>query len=166
MIRLASLNSNSSVDGPGLRTVVWFQGCPHHCLGCHNPQTQLVDLGYCVDIDVLVDQIIELNNKKITLSGGEPFFQSLGLLELVERLDNLGYDIWCYTGYSLEECLRNPIFTSILRRIHYLIDGKFILDQMDHSLMFRGSKNQRVIDVRRYFDIGSINDQKNWNFMD
>jgi anaerobic ribonucleoside-triphosphate reductase activating protein len=166
MIRLASLSSNSSVDGPGLRTVVWFQGCPHHCVGCHNPQTQSIDLGYCVELDILLNQIIELNNKKITLSGGEPFLQSLALLDLVERLDCLGYDIWCYTGYTFEECLNNPVFTSILRHIHFLVDGKFMLDQMDHSLMFRGSKNQRVIDVRQYFELRRINNQKSWSFVD
>ena len=108
MIRLASVTAHSSVDGPGLRTVVWFQGCPHHCVGCHNPETQSVDKGYCVTMDELMLRIESLHNKKITLAGGDPFLQALPLLELVERLESLGYNIWCYTGYTFEECLILP----------------------------------------------------------
>ena len=165
-IRLASLSSHSSVDGPGLRTVVWFQGCPHHCVGCHNPQTQTIEDGYCVEIDELIIRIEAFDNKKITLSGGEPFLQSLALLDLVERLNELGYDIWCYTGYTLEECLSNPIFKCVLQNIDFLVDGPFIMDQKDHTLIFRGSKNQNVINLKAYFETHTMNDQKSWVFVD
>lgn len=166
MIRLASVTAHSSVDGPGLRTVVWFQGCPHHCVGCHNPKTQSVDKGYCVTIDELILKIESLHNKKITLSGGDPFLQALPLLELVERLESLGYNIWCYTGYTFEECLIHPVFKACLRHMDMLVDGRFILEQMDHTLMFRGSKNQQIIDLKQYFELNTINDQSQWYFVD
>lgn len=166
MIRLASITAHSSVDGPGLRTVVWFQGCPHHCVGCHNPETQSVDKGYCVTMDELILKIESLHNKKITLSGGDPFLQALPLLELVERLESLGYNIWCYTGYTFEECLNHPIFKACLRHMDMLVDGRFILDQMDHTLMFRGSKNQQIIDLKQYFELNTINNQSQWYFVD
>lgn len=166
MIRLASVTAHSSVDGPGLRTVVWFQGCPHHCVGCHNPETQSVDNGYCVTMDELILKIESLHNMKITLSGGDPFLQALPLLELVERLESLGYNIWCYTGYTFEECLNHPVFKACLRHMDMLVDGRFILDQMDHTLMFRGSKNQQIIDLKQYFELNTINDQSQWYFVE
>lgn len=165
MIRLANITANSSVDGPGLRTVVWFQGCPHHCIACHNPQTQSVDLGSCISVDDLVERIERLNNKKITLSGGDPFLQSLQLLDLVERLDSLGFDIWCYTGYIFEHILHNPILVSCMRHMSYLVDGPFIKDKIDHNLMFRGSSNQRVIDLKQFFERNIVNDQSQWYFI-
>ena len=166
MIRLARLSSYSSVDGPGLRTVVWFQGCPHHCVGCHNPMTQSLDQGYCVSVDDLMGQIESLNNKKITLSGGDPFLQPLALLDLVERLKGLDYDIWCYTGYTFEDCLNHPILTACLRHMDMLVDGKFEQSMMDHSLMFRGSKNQRIIDLKYYFDTLMVNKQDEWTYIE
>lgn len=166
MIRLASITSNSSVDGPGLRTVIWFQGCPHHCVGCHNEKTQCIDDGYCISMDELVEEIEQLNNKKITLSGGDPFLQSLQLLELVERLESLGYNIWCYSGYTFEECLNHPIFRACLRHMDMFVDGRFVLDQMDHNLLFRGSKNQRIIDLKQYWELNIINDQSQWYFVE
>lgn len=166
MIRLANVTKHSSVDGPGLRTVVWFQGCPHHCVGCHNPETQSIDSGYCVTVDELILEIESLNNKKITLSGGDPFLQALPLLELVERLKSLDYDIWCYTGYTFEECLVHPIFKACLRYMDMLVDGRFILEQRDHNLMFRGSKNQNIIDLKQYFELNKINDQSQWYFVE
>lgn len=166
MIRLANVTTHSSVDGPGLRTVVWFQGCPHHCVGCHNPETQSIDSGYCVKVDELILEIESLNNKKITLSGGDPFLQALPLLELVERLKSLDYDIWCYTGYTFEECLVHPIFKACLRYMDMLVDGRFVLELKDHNLMFRGSKNQNIIDLKQYFELNKINDQSQWYFVE
>lgn len=149
-LRLASaLQQDSIVDGPGIRCVIWTQGCPHHCIGCHNPQTHDCDAG----ITVYVAEIInEMQNMKlqtgITFSGGEPFLQAQALVDVAKEAKNLHWNIWAYSGYTFEEIMKHPSMKELLSWIDVLVDGKFIEDQKDYRLRFKGSKNQRIIDVQ------------------
>lgn len=158
-IRLAGVIRESIVDGPGIRFVVFTQGCPHYCKGCHNPKTHDVTAGYISQTDNLISAIKE--NPMImgvTLSGGEPFLQSRQLVEFAKEVHAMGLDILTYTGYTFEELLankeKNPYRYKLLEQTDILIDGKFIEEQKSLMLRFRGSKNQRIIDVKKSLECG------------
>jgi anaerobic ribonucleoside-triphosphate reductase activating protein len=152
-IRIAGTESNSIVDGPGIRYTVFVQGCPHNCDGCHNPHTHSFDGGKIIDTDVIYESIIEdplLDG--VTFSGGEPFCQSTALYELGRKIkENTSLNIVTYTGYDFEYLLENKDRDSIgklLEITDILIDGKFIKEQKSYELKFKGSRNQRIIDVK------------------
>lgn len=154
-IRLSSnITFDSIVDGPGLRMVIWTQGCIHNCAGCHNPQTHSLCGGYEVNIDTVIDTIKHLKLQRgITLSGGEPFLQPEALEEIAKEAKRNKLDVWSYTGFTFEELLdnENPSYfknLNLLKQIDVLVDGKFIESKKDIGLRFRGSSNQRVIDVQ------------------
>lgn len=148
-LQILSIAEGTSVDGPGLRTSIYFAGCRHHCEGCHNPQSWDINNGKPATIEELL-AVIRYNEFPVTFSGGDPFFQVESVTELAQQIkQQLGYDIWCYTGYLWEQILEHPEFMSLLRYIDVLVDGPFILAQRDISLLFRGSKNQRIIDVQQ-----------------
>lgn len=153
-IRLAAyLQSDSIVDGEGIRTVIWTQGCPHHCLGCQNFETQDYNGGALVDIDEVKSMIDELKGQTgITFSGGDPFFQPGACSILAKYAKEKGYNIWCYTGWTYEELLKiskvKKEVMDFLRQIDVLVDGKFILELKSYNCIFRGSTNQRIIDVQ------------------
>ena len=159
-IRLAGeLQSDSIVDGEGLRTVIWTQGCSHNCFGCHNPNTHDFNGGFEVDVEDLKKQIKNLKYQDgITLSGGDPFFQIPACLEIAKYCHTLGLNIWCYTGYTFEQLMelsnKNPLILDFLKQIDVLIDGRFVLAQKSLNVKFRGSKNQRVIDVQKSLKLG------------
>ncbi len=137
----------TSVDGPGLRTSIYFAGCSHHCEGCHNQQSWDIESGKDTDIDDLM-KVVEENDFNVTFSGGDPFYQYEGVAELAQRIHSeLGKNVWCYTGYSWENIIANPKFADLLKNIDVLVDGRFVLSQRDISLRFKGSANQRIIDV-------------------
>ena len=154
-IRLAAdLQTDSIVDGPGLRAVLWTQGCGHHCPGCQNPQTWDFNGGGLVPIDMVKEAIRELEyHTGLTISGGDPMFQPKECMEIAKYAKSLGLNIWVYTGWTFEELLKlsktNKIYTDFLEVIDVLVDGRFILEQRDLSLLFRGSRNQRLIDVQK-----------------
>lgn len=154
-IRLAGdLQSDSIVDGEGIRTVIWTQGCVHNCFGCHNPHTHSFTDGYLVDIEEVKKQIKNLEGQDgITLSGGDPFCQVNACLEIAKYAKELKLNVWCYTGYTFEELLEksknNPKILELLNNIDVLIDGKFEIDKKDMLIKFRGSSNQRIINVKR-----------------
>lgn len=156
-IRLANkhIQPDSVVDGLGIRAVIWTQGCPHHCEGCHNPETHDFKAGTLVDIEDIKKEISELSNHKgITFSGGEPMAQPDACIEIAKHIKSLGMDIWCYTGYTIENL--NDKQKEFLSYIDVLVDGKFELPNRSLSLRFRGSKNQRVIDVHKTIESGSV----------
>ncbi len=158
-IRLAApLQSDSIVDGEGIRTVLWTQGCHHHCGGCHNQSTWDFDGGYSVDVEEIKKEINLLEGQDgITFSGGDPMFQAEACLEIAKYCKNLNLNIWCYTGYTFEQllALKNPEIIEFLNYIDILVDGKFILEQRSLDLKFKGSANQRIIDVPK-----SLEEQK------
>ncbi|AFS70164.1 MULTISPECIES: anaerobic ribonucleoside-triphosphate reductase activating protein [Exiguobacterium] len=142
-MRLLQILADSVVDGPGLRTVVFFAGCPHHCPGCHNPDSWLVEGGADYSVAEVVEQIHMLGSRRITISGGEPFLQRSALVELIAAL--AGYEIYLFTGYTIEQLLRQEQTQWILSRIDCLIDGRYVRSLHDPSLSIRGSTNQRII---------------------
>lgn len=161
-IRLAAdLQSDSIVDGPGLRTVIWTQGCSHHCQECQNPQTWDFEGGGLVPIEDVLEAIDELEYQSgITFSGGDPMYQPEACLEIASYCKNKGYNIWVYTGFTWEEILEmaktRPIYRDFLSYVDVLVDGQFVLEQKDLNILFRGSRNQRLIDVPKTLETGEV----------
>ena len=147
-LRIAGTIGESIVDGPGIRYVLFTQGCPHGCPGCHNPQTHDFSGGKEVDTGLLLSDI-QKNPfvKAVTLSGGEPFAQPAALSELARALKDKGYHLMCYTGYTFEQLLQREDARPLLETLDLLVDGPFVESQKSIELRFRGSANQRVLDV-------------------
>ena len=155
-IRLASpMTRDSIVDGPGLRAVIWAQGCFHNCPGCHNPCTHNPFGGFEMDADDLIAQLDSLHLQQgLTLSGGEPFLQARALAEVARAARRRGLNVWAFTGFTFEQLTdrKNPGWAdraALLEQIDVLVDGRFERDKRDLSLRFRGSSNQRILDVKK-----------------
>ncbi len=152
MLQIAGIVKESIVDGPGFRFVVFTQGCKHHCPGCHNPNTHSFEGGTSISVDSLFEQIGKnplLDG--ITLSGGEPFEQAEACAELASRAHKAGLTVMTYTGYTFE-VIRDGSrdgWKSLLEETDILVDGPFELDKKNLLLKFRGSENQRIIDVKK-----------------
>lgn len=160
-IKIAGIVEESIVDGPGIRFVIFTQGCPHNCKGCHNPQTHDFELGRYENIKKIAIKINENPLLKgVTLSGGEPFMQAEKLVKLIDSINNKKLDIITYTGFTFEELLHRAnninYYRELLEKTDILIDGKFELDNKDENLMFRGSCNQRSIDVKQSLKLNKI----------
>ena len=158
MLRIAGVVRESIVDGPGLRFVVFVQGCPHHCPGCHNPQSHDFSGGQLYPVERILDEICK--NPMIhgvTFSGGEPFCQPGPLAELAKKVHQRGLDVMVYSGWTLEElqAMENPQVHALLEQADYLVDGPFLLEQRDIELNFRGSANQRVLDMKKTRESGA-----------
>lgn len=151
-IRLAGCVHDSIVDGPGLRFTVFTQGCLLACPGCHNATTQPLDQGTWMSVDeVIADMASNPLVTGLTLSGGEPSLQPRAAAELAEAAHQLGLDVWCYTGYRVEPLLRRCVDEADLARlldaVDVLVDGRFVLAKRTLTLPWRGSSNQRLIDM-------------------
>lgn len=148
-LKIAGYERGTMADGPGIRNVVFFQGCPHNCPNCHNPQTHTFDFpdNYTVDevVDVLVEPDID-----VTISGGDPIMQIDGLTELCQKLKEHKKNIWLYTGYTIEQLLLMPKFYKLIKYIDVIVDGKY--DKNLPPAQFRGSSNQRIL----YFENGVL----------
>ncbi len=161
-IRLAAdLTTDSIVDGPGLRAVLWTQGCSHHCEGCQNAQTWDFNGGGLVPIDMVLEAIDELEYQDgITFSGGDPMFQVEACNIIADYCKKKGLNIWVYTGFTYEELMEKsktkPIYKEFLSNIDGLVDGRFILEKRNLNLLFRGSSNQRLIDMKKTLACGDI----------
>ena len=151
-LRISGVVPESIVDGRGFRFTIFTQGCPHHCPGCHNPQTHDFSGGRMVDTSWLFDELKkDPLLKGVTFSGGEPFCQAGILARLAKRIhDETKLDITVYTGWTLEElwAKNDPDINALLDQADVLIDGRYIEEQRDLSLLFRGSRNQRLIDMQ------------------
>ena len=149
MLNLSGIQGDSIVDGPGIRTTFFCQGCPHHCEGCHNPETWPFEGGTPMPTEALVE-IVTSNPlcRGVTFSGGEPFAQAEGYLELAKALKEKGYEVASYSGYTFEQLLHGTTAQkALLAQLDVLIDGPFILGERSLQTPFRGSKNQRILDV-------------------
>lgn len=151
-LRISGLMNDSIVDGPGLRYTIFTQGCPHNCEGCHNPQTHPFKGGKMINIKKIIKEIDENPLLYgVTFSGGEPFMQAKNLIPIAKHIKEKGMEIACYTGFLFEQLIggRIPYAKELLQYIDILIDGKFVLSQRSLNLKFKGSKNQRTIDVQK-----------------
>lgn len=152
MLRISGFYDNNCTNGDGWRSVIFFSGCPHQCPDCQNPDTWDCESGYDMSVQSLFEHV-HYNAPLIdgvTLSGGEPFQEQNvpEIIELIEKIKTEGLNIWCYTGYTFEALLKNPQFKSMLISIDVLVDGPFVKSKFDPELKFRGSSNQRIIDVQ------------------
>ncbi len=150
-IRLAGIVDESIVDGRGIRMTVFTQGCPHHCPGCHNPQTHDFEGGTEEDTDEIFERFCDNPLLRgITFSGGEPFCQPEPLKALADRVHSVKKDVTVYTGWTYEQLVakRDPDIDALLSVCDVLVDGPFIEARKDPDLLFRGSENQRLIDMR------------------
>ncbi len=151
-LRISGIEPESIVDGPGIRYVVFVQGCPHRCPGCHNPQTHDFSGGHLQDLESILKEI-DKNPllSGVTFSGGEPFCQASALAKLGGEIKKRGLTLVCYSGYTFEELLEkgktDPKIMELLQLTEILIDGKFQIEEKSLTLQFRGSRNQRILDV-------------------
>lgn len=151
-LRISGIIDESITDGPGYRFTIFTQGCPHHCQGCHNPQTHDFSGGKEIDTEVLLpvikgDPLLD----GVTFSGGEPFVQPEPLAELAEKVKQLGLNVWVYSGWTYEElkAMNQPAVDRLLAACDVLVDGRFEISQKSIALLYRGSKNQRLVDLNK-----------------
>lgn len=148
MIRLAGYDWESFADAEGVSCVLFISGCNHKCKGCHSPQTH--DFNYGLEItDKVIHQINEEIDKRpflssLVLSGGDPMYSAKDLLNIIPKIHIPNNDIWCYSGFTMEEIQMNPDMNLLLNKCSHLIDGMFDITQRDITLSFRGSKNQNI----------------------
>lgn len=154
-LRVVRILEGTSVDGPGLRTSIYFAGCAHRCPGCHNEHTW----DFAAGRDMTVGEImatVAYNGFPVTFSGGDPLYQAGRLVPLARAIRSLGLGIWCYTGFTYEELAADPQYSELLALIDVLVDGPYVGALRDTSLLFRGSSNQRLIDLNRTREAGHV----------
>ena len=156
MIRVLDILEDTMVDGPGFRTSIYCAGCRHQCPGCHNPQSWAFDGGREMATEQIM-KIIEADPyANVTFSGGDPMYQASGFAELAREIHKrTNKDIWCYTGFTFESLI-NPEQRELLELLDVLVDGPFIEKLRDTDLLFRGSSNQRLIDVQASLYKGKV----------
>ena len=161
-IKICGIVGESITDGPGFRFALFVQGCPHGCPGCHNPQTHPFEGGERLTADEIF-AMIKKNPliKGVTFSGGEPMGQSEALMPLAKMIKEAGLELAIYTGYTFEEIAEDPL----LAYADVVVDGRFMVDQKSYELKFKGSSNQRIIDVKKSLEAGNVvlNEDMRWN---
>ncbi|MGL5683954.1 MAG: anaerobic ribonucleoside-triphosphate reductase activating protein [Marinifilaceae bacterium] len=148
-IAILDIVEDTVVDGPGFRTTIYCAGCPHMCPGCHNPQSWKMESGKWESVDGLFSRIKGVDFNDVTFSGGEPMLQAEAFTALAERIKTeTDKSIWCYTGFRFEELLSMPAQRQLLCSVDVLVDGPYVESCKDADLLFRGSANQRLVDVQ------------------
>ena len=158
-MKIYGLIQDSIVDGPGFRFVCFTQGCPHHCPGCHNPDSHDPSGGTEMTTDDVIKQMLSNPlTDGLTLSGGEPFMQTEDCLTLAQTAHTKGLNVWSYSGWTFEHLLNNGTNAqkALLRELDVLVDGPFVMEERSLTLNWRGSRNQRVIDVQASLRTGKI----------
>lgn len=154
-IAISGITHSSSVDGTGFRDVLFVNYCPHHCDGCHNPETWDRKNGKIVSLKSVYDELTESSLTNVTFSGGEPFEQARELAFLAKVLrERAGKNIWVYSGYTFEQITADKEKLSLLELCDVLVDGRFEKDNRELNMRFRGSLNQRIIDVKKSLEAG------------
>jgi len=161
LLRLFGVEKESITDGPGIRYAIFTQGCPHYCVGCHNQESLSFTDGYLEEEENILKEILQnplLDG--ITLSGGEPFMQPLELSYIAKEVRKKGLSVMIYSGYTFEELLflskERKGYRELLSEGDILIDGKFEIENKSLDLRFRGSKNQRAIDLQKSLASGNV----------
>ena len=145
------------VDGPGFRTSIYAAGCPNQCPGCQNPHSWDIANGIPMTTEEILPTILADPFADVTFSGGDPMFQAEGFTELAQAIKSQTHKtIWCYTGYTYERLLEMPAQRELLQHIDVLVDGPFVESLKDETLRFRGSSNQRIIDVKKSLQEGKV----------
>ncbi|MBR2456771.1 MAG: anaerobic ribonucleoside-triphosphate reductase activating protein [Bacteroidaceae bacterium] len=148
-IRILDIKYGTSVDGIGLRTSLYCTGCENRCVGCHNPQSWDEKGGEPIGIEELFSRIVEAD-MNVTFTGGDPMFHPEGFIQLARMIkERTDKTIWCYTGYRFEDLLLHPVRRKLVELCDVIVDGKYMQAERDLSLHFRGSRNQRIIDVSK-----------------
>lgn len=160
-LAVSTIQTDSIVDGEGIRSVIWFQGCGHACPECHNPETWDFDAGEVVSIDDLKRQIDELEFQSgVTFSGGDPMYQIDALTELAKYVKEKGMNVWVYTGFLYDDLVKmaekNNKYREVLDYIDVLVDGPFKIALKSFDCAFRGSSNQRLIDVKKTLENNKV----------
>lgn len=157
LMRIIKIVEGTSVDGPGLRTSIYFAGCAHACPGCHNPQTWDFASGENIAIEDVIKTVL-YNGFDVTFTGGDPFYQAEAIVPLAKTIRDAGLGIWSYTGFTFEQLLASDDkdMHELLRLTDVLVDGPFVQSLRDTTLLFRGSANQRLIDVPASLASGEI----------
>ncbi|MBQ9532844.1 MAG: anaerobic ribonucleoside-triphosphate reductase activating protein [Prevotella sp.] len=157
MLSILDIVEDTMVDGPGFRTTIYCAGCPNHCPGCHNPQSWDINNGHLVSTDDIMKVIEADPFANVTFSGGDPMFQPDGFTELAETIrQRTKKTIWCYTGFRYEDLLSHPARRRLLELVDVLVDGPYIERLRSEELIFRGSSNQRLIDVPASLQEGTV----------
>lgn len=148
MIRVLSIIEDTMVDGPGFRTSIYCAGCRHKCPGCHNPQSWDFSGGKDMSTEELMRIIVADPYANVTFSGGDPMYQAAGFAELARAIHRrTNKDIWCFTGFRFEDLIQHDQ-RELLEQLDVLVDGPYVAALRDPDLLFRGSSNQRIIDVQ------------------
>lgn len=156
-ISILKVVESTSVDGPGLRTSVYSAGCENHCPLCHNPQSWDIANGVPTDIEDILHTIIDNDFCNVTFTGGDPMYQPEAFAALARLIKaQTDKDIWCYTGYTFEEIVADRRKMELLREVDVLVDGRYVDQLKSDELIFRGSSNQRMVDVRASLDAGRV----------
>lgn len=160
-VRLSGIAYESLVNGPGIRRVLFSQGCKHNCKGCFNPDTHSFEGGREFSADYLVEDILKNPMLKgVTFSGGDPLEQADKFAYIAERLKRHGLNVWSYTGYTFEYIVKQAAnmkdWQKLLDNIDVLVDGRFECDKSIEGLKFRGSSNQRIVDVKKSLATGKV----------
>ena len=156
MIRVLDIIEDTMVDGPGFRTAIYCAGCRHQCAGCHNPQSWAFDGGRDMTVEQLMQIIVADPFANVTFTGGDPMYQAAAFAELARAIHrDTNKDIWCYTGFTYETLIQ-PEQRELLSQLDVLVDGPYVQRLRDPDLLFRGSSNQRLIDVQASLYTGEV----------
>lgn len=157
LFRLAGEIKHSLVNGPGIRYVVFFQGCPHHCEGCQNPETHAISGGMEADTDAVMERIRKAKFLDgVTLSGGDPLMQPEACGSIARVVHEMGLSVWVYTGWTMDDILHDTRKKKALRYVDVLVDGEFVSALQGEEPLFRGSSNQRLIDVQKSLSANQV----------
>lgn len=157
MIKILDIIEDTTVDGPGFRTTIYCAGCAHRCEKCHNKHSWDFNQGRNASTEELMKVIIDDEFANVTFSGGDPMYQAEGFTELAKAIKSCTKkNIWCYTGFTFEALLKMPKQRALLELIDVLVDGPFVNSLKDETLLFRGSSNQRLIDVQATLKTGTV----------
>lgn len=155
-VSLLKIVEDTIVDGPGFRLSLYAAGCSHHCKECHNPHSWQIENGTFYSVQTIFERVMK-SSSNITFTGGDPFFQTEAFSKLAELIkQNSRKNIWCYTGYLFEDLVTSEKFRRLLNYIDVLVDGPYVAQKRDVNLLFRGSANQRLIDVKKSLESGIV----------